>query len=428
MGIRISWVLHRRQEETPMRSGSNLELVERQWLEAGAHKELQTRETIASRIRQERARAERNGHGFSMVVFGTLSDRDQSKALAAVAKVLLERMRDTDEAGWLADQTLCAILPETKPHGAERLIADVKKQFTLPDDIEYRIYCYPSNWINGAAADPVRNRNDRHNGDGNGNGHSGGNGHNGNGHNGNGHNGNGHNGNGKHNGNGHSVVASASVESHPLSTGVAPLEPLLVARTPLWKRSVDVMCASIALILLSPVLFVVAILVKVSSPGPIIFRQRRAGPGNHPFTMYKFRTMVNGAEKMLANLQKFNERDGPAFKMKRDPRTTRIGRFLRKTSLDELPQLLNVLKGDMSLVGPRPLPCHEANACLPWQRRRMDVTPGITCTWQIQLRSKVTFTEWMRMDIGYARGRSFLNDLKILLKTIPAVVGCRSTS
>ena len=144
--------------------------------------------------------------------------------------------------------------------------------------------------------------------------------------------------------------------------------------------------------------------------------------------MYKFRSMVVDAESLQKALLAQSEQDGPAFKMRNDPRITGIGHFIRKTSIDELPQLWNVLRGDMSLVGPRPLPCHESDACTPWQRRRLDVTPGLTCIWQVYGRSRVTFAEWMRMDLIYGRSRGLLHDLKLLIKTIPAVLFRRGAS
>jgi lipopolysaccharide/colanic/teichoic acid biosynthesis glycosyltransferase len=131
---------------------------------------------------------------------------------------------------------------------------------------------------------------------------------------------------------------------------------------------------------------------------------------------------VVDAEKRQAELRVRSEQDGPAFKMTHDPRVTRLGAILRKTSLDELPQLWNVLKGDMSLVGPRPLPCSESSACSQWQRRRLDVTPGITCLWQVKGRSTVSFPEWMRMDINYIRTRRLMRDISLLLLTVPAVL------
>jgi lipopolysaccharide/colanic/teichoic acid biosynthesis glycosyltransferase len=148
----------------------------------------------------------------------------------------------------------------------------------------------------------------------------------------------------------------------------------------------------------------------------------RAGLGGRSFWLYKFRTMVVGAETKKKDLMELNEQDGPAFKIKNDPRVTRVGSFLRKTSIDELPQLWNVLKGDMSLVGPRPLPVEESAECNPWQRKRLEVTPGITCIWQVRGRSKVTFAEWCRMDINYVRNLKLFHDIKILLQTLPSVL------
>jgi lipopolysaccharide/colanic/teichoic acid biosynthesis glycosyltransferase len=177
-----------------------------------------------------------------------------------------------------------------------------------------------------------------------------------------------------------------------------------------------------------PAMLIVAAAVKLTSPGPVIFRQWRRGLGGEKFKLYKFRTMIADAEKRKAELRKLSEQDGPAFKLRDDPRITPIGRFLRKSSLDELPQLWNVLKGEMSLVGPRPLPCDEADACEPWQQKRLDITPGITCIWQVKGRSRVSFDEWVRMDLKYARQRGLFADLSILMQTIPAVLRRRGAS
>jgi lipopolysaccharide/colanic/teichoic acid biosynthesis glycosyltransferase len=226
------------------------------------------------------------------------------------------------------------------------------------------------------------------------------------------------------------VVSSAPAPSALASpAAVAAAKPavksvheLLVRPMPWWKRAIDLAGATAALAVASPVLLAAAAAVKLSSPGPVVFTQRRAGLGGRPFTIYKFRTMCADAEAKKKALRKHSEQDGPAFKMVRDPRITRVGAFLRKTSIDELPQLFNVLKGDMSLVGPRPLPIDEQNAAETWQQRRLDVTPGLTCIWQIKGRSKVTFAEWVRMDVSYMRRRTLLHDLAILFKTVPAVL------
>jgi lipopolysaccharide/colanic/teichoic acid biosynthesis glycosyltransferase len=204
--------------------------------------------------------------------------------------------------------------------------------------------------------------------------------------------------------------------------GADGVESLLVRRLPWWKRSIDIAGALFGLVAFSPVMIMSAIVIKGTSRGPVIFKQRRAGLGGQPFWIYKFRTMTNDAEARKAALRQFSEQDGPAFKLANDPRLTPVGKFLRETSLDELPQLWNVLKGDMSLVGPRPLPMDESAECEQWQRRRLDVTPGLTCIWQVKGRSQVTFAEWMRMDVNYICRRNLFHDVKILLETIPAVL------
>jgi lipopolysaccharide/colanic/teichoic acid biosynthesis glycosyltransferase len=191
---------------------------------------------------------------------------------------------------------------------------------------------------------------------------------------------------------------------------------------PWWKRVIDIVGAGVGLLVLSPLLIAVAVAMKLTCPGPVIFKQCRAGLGGRPFTIYKFRTMCVDAEAKKHQLRPLNEQDGPAFKMEHDPRVTRLGRFLRKSSIDELPQLFNVLKGDMSLVGPRPLPVDESAACERWQKQRLDVTPGLTCIWQVAGRNQVTFAEWVRMDVAYMRRRTIFHDLSILIRTIPAVL------
>ncbi|MGK0198054.1 MAG: exopolysaccharide biosynthesis polyprenyl glycosylphosphotransferase [Yoonia sp.] len=190
------------------------------------------------------------------------------------------------------------------------------------------------------------------------------------------------------------------------------------------KQMLDVVGASFALILLSVPLIIVGALVKLTSSGPILFRQERSGLNGRPFTMLKFRTMVSNAEQKKAELASFNEMDGPVFKISNDPRVTPIGKILRKFSVDELPQLWNVLKCEMSLVGPRPLPVDEIKRINdPAHRRRLSVKPGLTCLWQIRGRNEVTsFKDWVSLDLEYIDNWSLWLDLKILLKTIPVVV------
>ena len=188
------------------------------------------------------------------------------------------------------------------------------------------------------------------------------------------------------------------------------------------KRIMDVMISALLLIFLAPLFVMIGVLIKIDSRGPIVFVQERVGYNKRRFEFYKFRTMTRDAEKRQAEMEDFNELRGPAFKIKDDPRVTEIGKILRKTSMDELPQFINVLKGDMSLVGPRPLPLRdymrfEQN----WQKRRFSVKPGITCLWQIQGRSELSFEKWIELDMEYIDQWSLLLDIRILIKTIPAV-------
>lgn len=188
------------------------------------------------------------------------------------------------------------------------------------------------------------------------------------------------------------------------------------------KRSADIMVSLVCLPALAIVGTLIAVVIRLDSPGPVFYRQERVGKGGRRFTMYKFRSMFRDADKMLDDLNRLNEAEGPVFKIRNDPRITRVGRFIRKTSLDELPQVINVIKGEMSLVGPRPPIPREVEKYSAYQMGRLAVIPGMTCLWQIQGRSEVSFDEWVELDLEYIRNQSLLLDLKILLKTIPAVL------
>ena len=189
------------------------------------------------------------------------------------------------------------------------------------------------------------------------------------------------------------------------------------------KRIFDFAVSLVLIILLAPVLVIAAILIKLTSPGPVLFFQKRLGLNKRRFSIYKFRTMVPDAEKRMRDIEHLNEVSGPVFKIKNDPRITPLGKFLRKTSIDELPQLFNVLKGDMSLVGPRPLPVRDYEGFNEdWQRRRFSVRPGITCLWQVGGRNSIAFEKWMALDLEYIDGWSLWLDFQILLRTIPAIL------
>jgi len=376
-----------------------------------------TPEQMNIAIHRESARADRNTGEFALVLFRVRSRERGALSTARLAKTVLNRVRATDDVGWYDDDHLGVLLPDTAATGAwrfaDQICALASRKAPRP---LLSVYCYPTKWFgddethdsltiprSGVGALAAAHGNG--NGIGNGNG----------------------NGGVEEN---HYAVRNlipyflngmnTAIEQPP--NAVHRLETLLVRPLPLWKRSIDVLGALCGMVLLSPVMLTAAAAIKLTSRGPIVFKQQRAGLGGKPFTIYKFRTMIPDAEARKKELRTRNEQDGPAFKIKNDPRVTSIGRLLRKTSIDELPQLLNVLRGDMTLVGPRPLPVNESDACEGWQRRRLDVTPGLTCIWQVKGRSKVSFAEWVRMDVAYIRRRTLFNDLRILAQTIPAVL------
>jgi lipopolysaccharide/colanic/teichoic acid biosynthesis glycosyltransferase len=373
-----------------------------------------TPEQMNIAIHRESARADRNTGEFALVLFRVRSRERGALSTARLAKTVLNRVRATDDVGWYDENHLGVLLPDTAANGAwrfaDQICALASRKAPRP---LLSVYCYPTKWFgeeDGRAAVALPRSvaavaSASANGSGNGNG----------------------NGNGDES---HYAVRNlipyfldgmnTAIEQPP--NAVHRLETLLVRPLPLWKRSIDVLGSLVLMVLLCPVMLLAAVLIKLTSKGPTIFRQQRAGLGGKPFTIYKFRTMIPDAEAKMKELRSKNEQDGPAFKIKNDPRVTRIGRLLRKTSIDELPQLWNVVRGDMTLVGPRPLPVNESDACEGWQRRRLDVTPGLTCIWQVKGRSKVSFAEWVRMDVAYIRRRTLFNDLRILAQTIPAVL------
>ena len=211
----------------------------------------------------------------------------------------------------------------------------------------------------------------------------------------------------------------AELDGIPLVTwSRTPVSPLQMG----VKRSIDLLLATALLVLTLPVLLGLALAIKLSSKGPVLFRQTRAGLNGRTFTMHKFRTMIHDAEHHRDRVEGLNEMSGPVFKMKKDPRVTSLGALLRRFSLDELPQLWNVVKGDMSLVGPRPPIPEEVEEYDRWQRRRLSMRPGLTCLWQVGGRNAIDFDRWMELDLAYIDNWSPWLDLKILLKTIPVVL------
>ncbi|MCC3671241.1 sugar transferase [Terrisporobacter mayombei] len=195
------------------------------------------------------------------------------------------------------------------------------------------------------------------------------------------------------------------------------------------KRTLDIFASLIGLILLSPLFLIVSIAIKIEDPkGKVFFAQQRCGKNNTVFPMYKFRSMVSNAEELLDELKELNEMDGPVFKIKEDPRITKVGKFIRKTSIDELPQLYNVLVGHMSLVGPRPPIPHEVEQYNEYQMQRLLVKPGITCIWQVSGRNTIGFDEWVDMDLQYIESRNLLLDIKLIFKTASVLLGDETAS
>lgn len=189
------------------------------------------------------------------------------------------------------------------------------------------------------------------------------------------------------------------------------------------KRLVDIVGAFTGIIILSPLLIIVAIRIKLDSKGSAIFSQVRVGYKGKEFKIYKFRTMVEDAEELKKGLENKNEMTGPMFKIKDDPRITKIGKIIRKTSIDELPQLLNILRGDMSIVGPRPSLPSEVKGFNTWMLKRFEVKPGLTCYWQVSGRNNITFNDWMKLDIKYVEEKNLFIDIKLILKTALLLLG-----
>jgi lipopolysaccharide/colanic/teichoic acid biosynthesis glycosyltransferase len=315
----------------------------------------------------ERMRVDRNGSVLSLLLIRLARQKSSSSDVAYLARVLEGRLRMTDTPGLLDDGRIGVLLPDTQADGAWKVATDISEIYPPgPERPECNVLVYPPH---PRILEPVAEEPERQ--------------------------------------------GAAQLESS---------EFFLAKAIPIWKRFIDIVGASLGLVLSAPVVLAAVAAIKISSPGPAFFVQEREGRGGRKFNIWKLRTMCVDAEEQKDELRPLSQQDGPAFKMHCDPSTTRLGRFLRWSSIDEMPQFWNVLKGDMSLVGPRPLPTAESQACEPWQRRRLDVTPGITCTWQVSGRGKVRFDDWVRMDLRYAENPSLWSDMKLLFITIPSLI------
>jgi lipopolysaccharide/colanic/teichoic acid biosynthesis glycosyltransferase len=367
-------------------------------LDASAERDFLPEAQLLACIRKERQRSDRSGATLSLVSLRLPElQAGYDPGFDYALEAILRRIRSLDEAGWLEPGVLGILLPETTQEGAWSLAKDLRRNdvtgylrgaavevYTYPDAMEPR----------GGGGSGRRVPAER-------------------------------NGSGERRQPG---VSRPAMSTRALSADAGPAQPLvelLLDREPWWKRPVDVAGASVALLLLSPVMLAAGLAVAFSSSGPVFYSSWRVGKGGHKFRFHKFRTMCADAERKKQDLLAHNEASGPVFKMSRDPRVTPIGRILRKTSIDELPQFWNVLKGDMSLVGPRPPIPEETAWYAPWQRRRLELKGGLTCLWQISGRSNVSFEEWCRLDVKYHENRSFLGDIGILFRTVPAVLTAR---
>lgn len=321
-------------------------------------------------IKRERFRADRNNQKFSLITFDTGGQNKNLSNIGLLTDILTERLRVSDEVGWFDERRIAVLLPETTIKGARKLAHCISEKIACAGMLlPCTVYMYPSmKWIDGE---------------------------------------------------------SLTEPSCPAET---VHEKIAVGhRIPVWKRTMDIIGSSIGLLLISPLLIAFTAMIKIVSPGPIFFKQERVGRSGNIFTLFKFRTMnVNNDEsehrKYLKNLiGDLSEDDKPMIKLDDNARIIPFGKIIRSLAIDELPQLINVFRGEMSLIGPRPCIPYEAEEYLRWHARRFDITPGLTGLWQVSGKNKTTFKEMIRLDIKYAGERSFLMDVKILLKT-PLVV------
>jgi lipopolysaccharide/colanic/teichoic acid biosynthesis glycosyltransferase len=340
-------------------------------------------------LERERARTDRTGQEFSLVVFGIGSATGSLEMVTRYLETAIKkRSRNSDAIGWFDASALAAILPGTPPVGALKFAESVRQTVaTRITVLHTTVYTYPTKWIDQKQA-----------GDATTSAESGGN------------------------------ATARSIASVDASIPVQRLEPVLKRRFPFWKDTLDVVGALVLMILLSPLFLLIAIFIKIVSPGPVFYKQTRIGYKGKPFTFWKFRTMhVNNDasqhQKYLSKLISSGDQPMTKLDADHDPRIIPFGKLLRQSCIDELPQLINVLLGDMSLVGPRPCLPNEAEEFNLWHTRRFDTIPGMTGMWQVNGKNKTTFKQMMRYDISYARQDSLFTDLKIILKTIPAIIG-----
>lgn len=342
-----------------------------------------TQEKFIEVLKRERLKTHRYGTTFSLIIFDATADSEKYKIFDDLVKVLLERVRATDEIGWYSNDRIGLFLPGTPPECAKKLADEILFKNSKDKQLVYEIDYYPK----------------------------------------------------EKNSNGHKDLNNSSdcqcekiIPENDKDMFVlehSKIDEILASPMPAWKRCLDIFFSGFGLIIFFPVFLFIGILIKIVSPGPILFKQTRVGFHKKPFNCLKFRTMeVNADTSIHKNHLQALMRNDCEEMVKLDNQDNRIipfGRILRKSGFDELPQLINILLGDMSLVGPRPCTLYEASEYRSWQHRRFDAKPGLTGLWQVSGKNKTSFIEMIRLDIRYSIKRGLLNDLWILIRTFPAV-------
>jgi lipopolysaccharide/colanic/teichoic acid biosynthesis glycosyltransferase len=341
-------------------------------------------------LERERARTDRYGSVFSLIVFDSANPNGNQPKRHVIAEILLNRVRPTDEVGWFEKYTLGVALPGTDYEGAIKLAEDIGRKLLARKQPEpsFEIYTYPNKRFK-----KVDNKSR------------------------------------------HCIKNECAIEEpSEIRESDVPLDdckhldqgarPFFRQKLPVWKRGLDILGSLLGLVILSPLFLTIAILIKLVSPGPILFKQRRIGYLGKKFTMFKFRTMYVNADNGMHedHVKQLIQNGEPLEKMdSQDSRIFPLGKFLRLTGIDELPQLINILLGEMSFVGPRPELACSLQYCESWHIRRFETKPGLSGLWQVSGKTKTTFNEMMRLDIKYIKKRSFWLDILIILKTIPTI-------
>ncbi len=327
-------------------------------------------------LERERSRTDRNGHELALIIFD-LSEENNAKFIVTLIRAMKLRARTVDRFGWYSDGLIGAVLPNTTRKGGMKFAHDIckkvmKKKSSPPD---FKVYSYPTKWLptkSQLIKEKLRSR-----------------------------------------------------KQKPIEF-IDGVDPVFVKKMPVWKRILDVFVSLIVLLFTSPIFIFVPLIIKIVSPGPVFFKQDRVGYGGRIFTFLKFRTMkVNTDTTTHENyLNELIKTEKPMIKLDKgnDPRIIPFGTFFRKSCIDELPQLFNVLKGEMSLIGPRPCLTYEAREYLKWHKYRFDIKPGMSGLWQVSGKNRLSFKEMIRLDIKYAKKFSIWMDLSILFLTVPAVI------